>query len=63
MSDESLFVRLLYYGTVHLNRNETEVWLMPIGHLLDLWALHAIFNGWVKEKQELYIDQIISGLD
>jgi hypothetical protein len=43
VSDEELFTRLLYYGTVQLNRSEEEVWLMPIGYLLDLWECHKQF--------------------
>jgi hypothetical protein len=27
VSDDELFTRLLYYGTVHLNRSEEETWL------------------------------------
>lgn len=59
MSDEELFTRLIYYGTVQLNHTEEEVWLMPIGHLLDLWECHKQFLGISKPKRELTIDDII----
>jgi len=54
-----LFTRLLYYGTVHLNRSEEETWLTPLGLLLDLWECHKQFVGMAKAKQELFIDEII----
>ena len=50
---------MLYYGTVHLNRTEEEVWLTPLGLLLDLWECHKQFNGWAKAKREVYIDEIL----
>jgi hypothetical protein len=54
-----LFTRLLYYGTVHLNRSEDETWLSPIGMLLDLWECHKQWNGLAKPKREFYIEDII----
>jgi len=54
-----LFTRLLYYGTVQLNRSEIEVWLMPFGQLLDLWECHKQFNGLAKQKREYFIDDVI----
>ena len=59
MSDDELFIRLLYYGTVHLNRSEDETWLMPLGVLLDLWECHKQFLGMAKPKRILFIDEII----
>lgn len=59
MSDGELFIRLLYYGTVHLNRSEEETWLMPLGLLLDLWECHKQFLGMAKPKREWFIDEII----
>jgi len=59
VSDEELLTRLLYYGTVQLNRSEYEVWLMPIGYLLDLWECHKQFHGMSKPKKEAFIDDII----
>lgn len=59
MSDDELFTRLLYYGTVQLNRIETEVWLMPIGKLLDLWTCHKQFLGIEKPKREWTIDEVV----
>lgn len=54
-----MLTRLIYYGTVHLNREEERVWLMPIGYLMDLWEVHKQFIGIVKPKQEYFIDDII----
>jgi hypothetical protein len=54
-----LFTRLLYNGTVHLNRSEDETWLTPIGLLLDLWECHKQWNGLAKPKREFYIEDII----
>ncbi|AWW25946.1 hypothetical protein [Acetobacterium sp. KB-1] len=59
VDDEVLFTRLLYYGTVHLNRTENEVWLMPLGQLLDLWTCHKQFLGIKKPQREWTIDEII----
>lgn len=59
MSDDELFTRLLYYGTVHLNRSELETWLMPIGLLLDLWECHRQHLGLSRPKREVYIDELI----
>ncbi len=43
VNENELFTRLLYYGTVHLNRTEEETWLTPIGLLMDLWECHKQF--------------------
>ena len=59
MSDAELFTRLLYYGTVHLNRSEEETWLTPLGLLLDLWKGHCQFLGMSKPKREMFIDDVI----
>jgi len=59
VSDEELFTRLLYYGTVQLHRSEEEVLLMPIGYLLDLWECHKQFIGISKPKREITIDDVI----
>ncbi|MCL1878151.1 MAG: hypothetical protein FWF80_04775 [Defluviitaleaceae bacterium] len=53
-----MFTRLIYYGTAHLRRSEYEVWLMPIGLLLDLWETHKQYNGISKPKTETNIDDI-----
>jgi hypothetical protein len=59
-----LFTRLLYYGTVHLNRSVDEAWLTPIGLLMDLWECHRQFLGIAKPKREMFIEEIIpSGLN
>jgi len=54
-----LFARLIFYGTTLLGRAERDVWLMPIGHLLDQWEVYKQFNGLAKAKREYYIDEII----
>jgi len=54
-----LFTRLLYYGTVHLNRTEEETWLLPMGLLLDLWECHKQYHGLAKPKRELFIEDAI----
>jgi len=54
-----LFIRLIYYGTALLNRKEDEVWLMPLGYLMDLWECHKQFNGIEKPKQDVSIDDVI----
>jgi hypothetical protein len=54
-----LFARLIFYGTTLLGRSETEVWLMPIGHLLDQWEIYKQFNGLAKAKRIYYIDEVI----
>lgn len=59
VSDEELFTRLLYYATVQMGRSEQEAWLMPIGHLMDLWECHKQFLGLARPKRELFIDDII----
>ncbi|WP_413544579.1 hypothetical protein [Dehalococcoides mccartyi] len=54
-----MFTRLLYYGTVHLNRSEEETWLTPIGLLMDLWECHRQYLGLAKPKREMFIEEII----
>jgi hypothetical protein len=54
-----LFTRLLYCGTVHLNRTEEETWLTPIGELMDLWECHRQFLGMAKQKREAFIEDVI----
>jgi len=54
-----LFARLIYYGVSQLHREEVEVWLMPIGELLDQWEIHKQFTGMAKPKREVFIDDII----
>jgi hypothetical protein len=59
VNEEELFTRLLYYGTVHLNRTEEETWLTPLGLLMDLWECHKQFLGLSKQKREISIDDVI----
>jgi len=54
-----LFARLIYYGVTQLHRLEADVWLMPIGDLLDQWEIHKQFTGMAKPKREYFIDEII----
>lgn len=59
MSDEETFTRLLFYGVTLLGRPEHEVWLMPLGALLDQWEIYKQFHGLAKMKCEYVIDGII----
>ncbi len=54
-----MFARLIYYAVSQLHRSEVEVWLMPIGELLDQWEIHKQFTGLAKPKREIFIDDII----
>ena len=54
-----MLTRLIYYGTVHLNRSEREVWLMPLGFLLDLWECHRQYHGLAKPKRKYFADELI----
>jgi hypothetical protein len=58
-NDEALFTRLLYFGTVHLNRTEEETWLTPLGLLLDLIECHRQHLGFSKPKSDLTIEDIL----
>lgn len=42
-----------------MHRPESEVWLMPIGELLDQWELYKQWHGLSKPKVEHYIDDVI----
>ena len=59
MSDEETFARLLFYGVTLLGRPEREVWLMPLGALLDQWEIYKQFHGLAKATAEYGIDDII----
>ena len=59
MSDEETFTRLLFYGVTLLGRSEREVWLMPLGALLDQWEVYKQFNGLAKAKAEYFIEGVI----
>lgn len=59
MSDEETFTRLLFYGVTLLGRSEREVWLMPLGALLDQWEVYKQFHGLSKAKSESYINDLI----
>ena len=59
MSDEETFARLLFYGVTLLGRSEREVWLMPLGALLDQWEVYQQYHGLAKARLEYGIDAII----
>ena len=59
MSDEETFARLLFYGVTLLGREEREVWLMPLGALLDQWEVYRQVNGVSKPRVEVAIDNLI----
>ena len=61
MSDEETFARLLFYGVTLLGRSEREVWLMPLGALLDQWEVYKQFHGMARPTVERFIDDIIFG--
>jgi hypothetical protein len=42
-----------------LGRAEQEVWLMPIGHLLDQWEIYKQFHGLSQPKREHFIEEVI----
>ena len=42
-----------------LHRTEAEVWLMPLGHLLDQWEVYKQFNGMAKAQREWDIDDVV----
>ncbi|MEA4974097.1 MAG: hypothetical protein VB119_13160 [Candidatus Metalachnospira sp.] len=54
-----MFARLIFYGVTLLHRTESEVWLMPIGQLLDQWEIYKQWSGMSKPKHEYFIDEII----
>ena len=43
--DDETFTRLIYFGTTQLGFPMDEVWLMPLGLLLDLVDCHKQFLG------------------
>ena len=59
MSDEETFTRLIFYGVTLLGRPEREVWLMPLGALLDQWEVYKQFHGFAKAKVEYAIEEIV----
>jgi hypothetical protein len=54
-----LFARLIFYGVTLLGRREDEVWLMPLGSLMDQWEIYKQFNGMATAKRECFIDEAI----
>jgi hypothetical protein len=59
VSDEETFARLLFYGVSLLGWAEREVWLMPLGALLDQWEIYKQFHGLAKTKAEYFIEDIV----
>ena len=59
MNDEETFTRLLFYGVTLLGRPEREVWLMPLGALLDQWEIYKQYHGLAKAKSEYFIEDIV----
>ncbi len=59
VSDEELFARLIFYVTTLRGRSEREVWLMPLGHLLDQWEVYKQYHGISKPRREHFIDEVI----
>jgi hypothetical protein len=59
VSDDELFARLYYFGTIQMGMSEERFWFMPIGEFLDLWACHKQFLGMEKAHRELSVDDII----
>ena len=59
MSDDESFARLVFYGVTLLRRPEREVWLMPLGALLDQWEVYRQFNGLSKPANSVTIDDVI----
>jgi len=42
-----------------LGRPEREVWLMPLGALLDQWEVYKLQNGMARQKQNASIDEVV----
>ncbi|MDR1364086.1 MAG: hypothetical protein LBJ32_00395 [Oscillospiraceae bacterium] len=44
---------------VHLHLSEDELFLMPIGKMLDLIECHKQYLGISKPRKEIFIDDVI----
>jgi hypothetical protein len=42
-----------------LGRSEREVWLMPLGDLLDQWEVYRQFQGIASVKKEYSIEDVV----
>jgi hypothetical protein len=42
-----------------LGRPEREVWLMPLGALLDQWEVYRQYEGIAHVKKELSIEDVV----
>lgn len=54
-----MFARLIFIGVTLLRRPEREVWLMPLGDLLDQWEIYRQFHGMAKPYVERDIDDVV----
>ena len=54
-----MFARLIFIGVTLLGRPEREVWLMPLGDLLDQWEIYRQFYGMAKPYVERDIDDVV----
>jgi hypothetical protein len=59
VTDDEIFTRLLYFGTVQMGFSDEQFWTMPFGLFMDLFACHRQFLGLEKPKREISIDDII----
>ena len=50
---------MIFYGVTLLRRPEREVWLMPLGALLDQWEVYKQYHGLAKAKTDTFIDDLI----
>ena len=53
------FIRLLYWGQSVLGMGQADVWLTPLGLLLDLIECHRQHTGTAQPAWELFSDEVI----
>jgi hypothetical protein len=49
---------MIFYGVTLLRRPEREVWLMPVGALLDQWEVYKQIKGMTFIKGERHIEDV-----
>ena len=49
----------MFIGVTLLGRPEREVWLMPLGDLLDQWEIYRQFHSMAKPYVERDIDDVV----
>ncbi|MEA4948166.1 MAG: hypothetical protein VB068_00720 [Petrimonas sp.] len=54
-----MFARLIFYGVSLLGQPEREVWLMPLGSLLDQWEVYRQVKGIASVKEGQNVEEII----